>query len=320
MHVGGDVTQNALGTIKRTAQFTINEHPGIAWESDLFRLFARIDGESYPLGVFIPSSPIRAKPYTSFIRTIDGYDLTLILSDDRVTDRLLLRAGQPYTEIIGDLILSAGLVRFDIDASSEVIPVDKEYEAGTQKITIINELLEEINFNSLYADASGRIIARRYVFPGERPTTRLYKADEYSIIRPGLSTSLDFFGLPNIFIAIVSSPELPTMRAEFINDNPSSMLSTIRRKRKIVAAPEVLSSSPSQGALQGYVERLAAETSQVFEHVAFDTAINPVHSTNEMIELHHPDTGISRYAETFWRIPMKAGEAMEHQGRRVVTL
>ena len=75
--------------------------------------------------------------------------------------------------------------------------------------------------------------------------TFTYKDDELSVICDGLSENIDYFNVPNIFIAVVSSPEVAELKSVYINTNPASPLSTSGRGRKIVSQiykPDMISS------------------------------------------------------------------------------
>src|SRR5690606_19782808 len=60
---------------------------------------------------------------------------------------------------------------------------------------------------------------------------------------------------------------------------------------------------------------------RVFEGIEFDTAINPLHSFNDMYTIQYEPLGINeKYTEHTWSFPLEAGGTMTHRARRVVKL
>src|SRR5690554_774178 len=117
----GRVVMNSLAEIKRTAVFQITEQEGkdIDWLNDRIRpvfCLTMPDGgiAEWPLGVFILSSPIRKDENKQVKRSIEAYDSSLILKEDKFTDRYTIAAGTKYTEAIIDILNAAGIWKVNI--------------------------------------------------------------------------------------------------------------------------------------------------------------------------------------------------------------
>lgn len=276
----------------------------------------------YPLGLFIPSTPTRGFTATGVSYEVEAYDLTLILKEDCVIDRYYIAAGTPYLDAIAALLASAGILNVFIDPAAQMIalPTDREFDVGTSKLEIANTLLKEINYNTVSVDSSGVFRLSAYHEPSNINIKHEYRADKYSVIGSEASTIMDLFSVPNIFIAVVSNPELDEpMRSVYINDNPSSILSTVRRGRNIVSQiykPDVIE---NQELLDDYIRRIAFEESQVYQETQFETVIMPNHEDLDVLWIEHPDfSGV--FEEVGWSMQLAAGEKMRHTVRRVMQI
>lgn len=275
----------------------------------------------WPQGVYLPTSPTRdADANGVVVRDVQAYDQLLVLRDDKVDNRTAAASGTRYTDQVRTFLTGAGITNVNITPSSTVIPVTKEWEPGTTKLAIVNDLLAAINYESLYFDEDGVAIARPYVSPQDRPPEFTYAADERSVIAQPLRQTLDLFAVPNKWTLVVSDPDRPVLTSTASNNDPASPTSTVSRGRTIVDF-RTEQDAADQAALDAKVARLAFEASQVFEEINFPTALMPIHSHNDVYALVYPDLGVSeRYSERAWELPLQAGATMAHTIRRVVTV
>src|SRR5678815_2490089 len=164
----GRVAMNSLAEIKRTAMFQITEQEGqdIDWLSDRIRPVFCLQMPNgiieWPLGVFILSSPTRKDENKQIKRSVEAYDSSLILKEDRFTDRYFIAAGTKYTTAITEILNAAGIWKINIIDHPGTLAVDKEFEIGTTKLYAVNELLAAINYTSLWVDGNGFFVARQY--------------------------------------------------------------------------------------------------------------------------------------------------------------
>lgn len=152
----GIVRMNSLGEIKRTATFTVteNEAQDIDWLSDRIKpvfCLQMLNGNwiEWPLGVFIPSSPRRKSDGGRIVREVEAYDTSLILKEDVFTDRYLVPSGTKYTDAVIDILNEAGIWKANIIDHPGTLVTDREFEIGTQKLMVVNELLTAINYTSI---------------------------------------------------------------------------------------------------------------------------------------------------------------------------
>lgn len=315
-----NITMAKNGTIHMSMSGTFINNPDVDFLNDEIAPALIINGITYPLGVYsIGTFTENADEYGQNTANVEAYDRALKLSQTRTETRLSFAKGTPYKDAIKTLLKDAGIIRVIEEQNEDVLASAREdWEIGTDYLTIINGLLEEINFNHIWFDLEGNAVLEQYKALENRIVKHEYRAGEFSIIKAAYEKEYDVFAAPNVFMAIVSNPDYDTpMVATGVNDNALSALSTIRRGRRIMAPPVQLDNIASQAALQIYVNNLASQSMLSEERTTFTTAINPKHSVGDMILL---DNGNLRglYEETDWTMTLKAGAQMTHKAKRMV--
>lgn len=329
------IDQNWLADIKRTARFVIRDAGGIDFLSDQVRPWIRLhlppygedDWVEWPQGTFLLASPERlAEPSGVVSREIEAYDRLQILIEDKVASRYALPAGANVTTAVSTLLGSlprAGTVavpRVNITRGLLALPAAREWEPGTTKLSIVNDLLGAINYESLSFDETGAAIVRPYRAPSTRTEEYVYADDAVGLIVPNVKQGADLFTIANKWVLVVSEPDRPPLVASFTNSDPGSPTSTVRRGRTIVDFRTEIE-AVNQGTLDAKVARLAEEASQVYESVEFTTALMPIHSGNDVYRIRYAPLAINaRYSEHTWSMNLAPGATMTHRARRLVQL
>lgn len=324
MVVGGEISNNALATIKRTAKFQFGDDDEVDWLSERIRptynlLMPNGGWATWPLGVFLPSTPARQITNTGSARQVEAYDQLLVISEDKVDTRYVVSAGASYTESARLLLANIlGITQFSIPEHGATLLVAREWDPGTSKLRIINDLLGAVNYESLSFNADGVAYSRAYVPPNERPISYTYRTDDESVLVPDAEVEMDLFSVPNVFVGIVAEPDRLPLRSVYTNDNPASPTSTVRRGRSIVEVYTDMEAA-DQTTLDGLLNRKAFNASQVFETTTFRTLGMPFHGNLDVIKLDYSRLGeVDYYAESGWTLPLKAGSVMKHVVRKVV--
>lgn len=319
--VKGSVSLNSLAEIKRTGRFTISEVDAkdIDFLNDRLRPVVIINDKEYRLGTFLLPSPTRKTQKGIITRDIEAYDVLQILKEDRITNRLFYKKGSRYEDIIRQMVNSAGIKNVLLEKTDSVLKRDREFEIGTSKLDVCNQLLQETNYTSLFTDENGIVKAKKYILPNARKIEIPYLANEVDItVRDSAVDEYDLFNIPNVWVIIVSNGENEPMKAVYRNDNPADRTSTVARGRNIVDFREV-SDIADQTTLNNYVKRVAYDSSNIFRKIQFETLINPVHGYGNCIYIEDKKLGIrEKYIETMWEIPLEVGGRMKHVGRRIV--
>lgn len=275
-------------------------------------------GQNYvewPQGVFLLTSPTRTAD-GAITREVEAYDPLQEWADDLVTDRFTATAGDRYTDVISGIL---GPAKKNITPSPLELPADREWEPGTSKLSIINDLCTAINYEAMFADEWGTLVIRPYRSPSERPAEFDYRDNAVSVTLPTASLTADLFSVPNHWVLVVSDADREPLRAEYVNDNPASPTSTISRGRTITDF-RTDAEAADQETLDDLVLRIAAEASQIYESVDFETVLMPIHSHGDVIRFAYDGLADAAYQEVNWELPLEAGATMRHTVRRIVQL
>lgn len=319
----GTINFSANCEIMRIANLEVKEYKDIDFINNRIKTYMVVNTPlgkvEYPLGVFLIASPDRETNGMSITRNLECYDYAQILKEDKFTNRYMIAKGQLYTNAINTLLESALLFNHDIFVSPLTIPTDIEFEIGTSKLDAINQLLKAINYTPLWFDENGVAKSSVYVSPSMRISEYTYSTDNESIVFQEVKESLDTFNIPNKIVRYTDNPEGAFLRAEWVNNNPSSKLSTVSRRRNIVDI-ESVSDIANQSTLDQYVQRIAEEQ-MLYQEINFDTAIMPHHTYNNCLKIVNKDLGInSTYIETEWNINLEVGGRMNHICRKLVNI
>ncbi|MBU9724119.1 MULTISPECIES: hypothetical protein [Bacillaceae] len=276
---------------------------------------------AFSLGIFLFSSPIRVEVGGSIYRDVEAYDKLLIVKEDKITDRYTIKAGTTYYNAMVSLLNSAGVSKHNIENNGKTISNDKEYEPGTEKLRILNDLASDLNYTPFWVDEYGFFRSYQYRSPQEQPVDYEYADDDMSVTLNGMEEELDLFDLPNVFTVFVANPDTEEEYISTVeNTNPNHPRSIENLGRRVVRFEEK-DDIADQEALDSYVDRLASESSQVYGRLKFETAIMPFHSYSNVLRIRNSTLGINqRYSETNWSIPLQSGGNMTHEVRRVVSL
>lgn len=277
-----------------------------------------VNGQEFPLGVF---RAVTRRDVTDDAGTrweLEAYDRAVALQQRKTEARDSWPAGTSYDEIVLHYLQQAGIARVLLRPSGHVLQTSREdWDVGTSFLTIINDLLSEINYRALWFDLDGVAHAEPYAAPTADSIAHRYglHGRAAKLISPEFAVELDVWSKPNVFIAVLSNPELPPLTATAVNDFPQSRLSVLRRGMRIPQVFKVANIAADE--LQAYADRLRDEGMQTGEYVSVSSPIYPDHGVADVVALELPElSGIFR--ETRWSISMRAGDVMSHELERMV--
>ena len=309
-------------SIRTSLKGTFLPNDVIAWESDELRPSITIDGVETYLGIFQAATVKKTGTETSRRAEVEAYDRCWRVSVQKTENILHLSAGAGYLDTIQQLLTACGINLVLATPSSAVLAEDREdWSVGTSYLTVINALLDEINYEPVWFDATGVCRLQPYqeadvsgikwrygtttkFLPAEHPTSTW--ADE-----------TDLFDAPNVFVVTCANPDKTgDMVATAVNENPGSSKSTFRRGMRITSVTKV-DNIADQEALQAYADRLRNESLISSRSITFYTLAEPGHGIGDIIALTHDDIG-GIYIETGWTLTLSAGNVMTHTAKRTV--
>lgn len=274
--------------------------------SDRLRPVMVIDGVEHNFGDFMVIAAPISDDGKENVYEIEAYDETMILKESGLTERKYYAAGTSYMTIIDALLTDCGFSKVIEEPTSATITIDHEYAIGTSYLEIINELLDEINYAHIYSGASGYV----YLMNNSTKTMADYiYTDRNSTIINTIKTDTDIYTLPNVVIGYVSSPDIPTvMKYKRVNDNPKSVISTVRRGYNVVDSFE-LDDCPDIDTLQRAVSQRFLESTQATEKATISTMPDGNHPFGSYVSLGENGKN-ALFREVGWSVEF--GSRMTH--------
>lgn len=278
--------------------------------SDRLRPVMVIDDTEYNFGDYMVISAPMEDDGKQYLYNIEAYDETMLLKQAALTERKYYAAGSSYLTIIGSLLTDCGLSKVIEEPTDAQITIDHEYAIGTTYLEIVNALLEEIGYSPIYAGQSGYL----YLTQNALKTTADYVYnDDNSTLVDSISTDTDIYSLPNVVVGFVSSPDIPTvMKYKRVNDNPESVISTVRRGYSVVEAFE-LDDCPDAATLQLAVDNRFLQSTQATETATITTMPDGNHPFGSNVSLGQNGTN-TLFREVGWSIEF--GGKMTHNLER----
>ena len=122
--------------------------------------------------------------------TLTGYDRGYAVRNLSVLEHsLTIRAGTGYAAAIREQLLAAGIKTCTIADTAEVLPTDHAWETGTTRYRVIEDLLAEINYRSLYFDGKLYATVRDLTANCVVLNTALF--EQYNIPLPSADWTMD---------------------------------------------------------------------------------------------------------------------------------
>ena len=201
-----------------------------------------------PLGVFLVSAAKEEWEGTGRAWSLELLDKCTVPSQDSVDASYSVAAGTLILQEVRAILASSGEY-IAIDESSTVATASgMAWEAGTSKLSIINDLLSVAGYTSLWMDGWGNFQVTPRVLPADRSILyevlgfpRELRDGEQAIYKPDWTRDRDSFSVPNKVIAVQAAggEDAAALVGVWTNEDASSPYSYQARGRWV---PHVLDS------------------------------------------------------------------------------
>ena len=316
-------------SLSGTFSATVTDSDGSVLEPDWLRDEIQpvliVDGVKYNLGVFAPASVTPVEKDGVLTLEIEAYDRCWRVRDMTAEDLVFFAAGTNYITAINSLLTASGIESELATPTSATLGEAREgWELGTSYLTIVNELLGEINYNPLYFDSEGLAILEPASIPTADAIEHMMSdapdepgADPVERMLPAISRETDIYQAANVFICTCANPDKTgNMVATAVNDTPSSPLSTVRRGRRIAQLTR-LDNIADQNELQAYADRQRNLSMIRGETIRVETALLPGYGVNDVVGLRWGDLS-AVCIDRAWDMELKVGGRMRHRLERLV--
>jgi len=294
-----------------SGQFLNNDK--VNWLSDTLVPVVIIDDVEHQLGVFYPATIDTTRNNGLVVLNVEAYDTCWRLTCKRASTTYHIDAGTNYITAIENLLVECGIAKIIKTPTSNTLAEDREdWAIGTDYLTIVNQLLDEINYNELWFNNEGYAVLEpdsimdiNYV----KRTYDYYSSD--SMMLDDSSIRLELFDAPNVFKCVCANPDKSDILiATKTNNNPASPFSVVNRGMEILSVTEV-DNIASQTELDDYAQILCNESMFSGKEMNLTTLIRSDCSCRDVVAINHPDyTGIC--IENEWSITLETGGTMTH--------
>lgn len=328
MDGNGEIKMSMQGNFLPIAVDSRGNSTEVDWLADEVKPILNINGEDFPLAVLMPAKVVPSKDKNKETLNVQFYDRCWRVRDMKVEGSLHLTAGTMYLDAVEQLLTSSGIGTIIKTPSTATLTEDREdWQTGVSYLTIVNQLLSEINYKQLWFNASGFAMLEpvstptavniQHTFTGNKPDQRLQKEIEAIRVHPKITREMDIYQAPNVFVCICSNADKDAgLVAKAVNTNPQSPLSTMRRGRRIVQVVNV-DNIASQAELQAYANKLLNESMITGETIRVETALQPGFGVEDVTAINYEDVfGIC--LEKQWEMQLQAGGTMTHTLEKVV--
>lgn len=328
MDSSGEIKMSLQGTFLGRSVDASGKEVSVDWMTDEIQPTLIIDGTETPVAVLMPSTVNPKEANGCETVELQAYDRCWRVRDTKVEGSLYLSAGTSYLDAVEQLLTSSGIATVMKTQSDAVLAEDRQdWETGTSYLTVINDLLKEINYKQLWFNANGFAMLEpastptaeniRHVFTNQKANPNNRKEVEAIRVLPHISRSTDVYQAPNVFLCICSNADKDAaMTATAENKNPQSPLSTMRRGRRIVQVIRV-NNIESQAKLQEYANRLLYESMTTGEEISIETQLLPGFGVEDVAGLRYDDV-MGLCVEKAWSMTLGQGGTMTHELEKVV--
>lgn len=307
------------GVFAPTATDARGREISVDWQRDELEPVLILDGIEHKLGVYMPATVTPSKVNGTETVQVESYDRGWRVRDDYAASMPYFAAGTNYITAVETILTACGISQVFAVPTEAVLAEDREdWPIGTSSLAIVNQLLDEINYKSLWFNAEGAAILEPAAVPLAENIQHTLDADKVeSLILPRITRQTDVFSAANVFLCICSNVDKNApMVATAENTNPQSPLSIPRRGRRIVRVTQV-NNIASQTELQAYADRLRNESMTTGETVSISTALLPGYGVGDVVALHYGDLS-AICIERAWTMELRVGGTMNHTLERVV--
>ena len=205
-----------------------------------------------PLGMYVLTGSPELWSATGRTYDLRLHDKSTVLNQDAVEESFTAGIDDPILSIVQAMVESAG-EQIDVDGSDvRTLRASMIWPARTAKLTIVNDLLDALNYNNLWVDGLGAFRATPYVRPADRSIRysvlngddgeallRELTSGAESIYSPDWTRGRDTYKVPNKVTAVqAGTGDTEPLTGTATNENPDSEFSYQKRGRWIVPSSD----------------------------------------------------------------------------------
>lgn len=285
----------------------------IDWLTARCQPWATVNGQSWPLGVYLMSAPTQRHEPTGRSWEVTLRDKLSILDEDVLPETFSLNTGQNVVEAVRQVIVGAGEANHSISEDPRVLTGPMTWPPNTSRLVIVQDLLKMINFNPLRVDGWGAYIGDPFVDPKVRNIVESFEEGSSAIHLPSFQTTRDVTSIPNRLVGISSSRSAGLVVTAQNND-PASPYSVPARGRVVARSEDF--DAPDITTLAALVSRRMLELMAPASVVQFQHAVIPL-SVDSVVRFTSDGVSLDGVVEST-SVTLAAGQMMQTTIREVV--
>lgn len=330
--IGGNITCSTDARIKRGGSLELKRAESRSWWGNvLLQVWVEANGEAWSLGVFFPSSPRSSYQSSTVSLTVDLSDKLLIFDEDMVTEAYTVA---PETDLVSHVVHmirdegqnNVSITPFDPNvADAFLAPTGRNkramtWDAGTPKLTIINDILDYVGYFSLSVNGEGQYHSEPYIIPAERPVKWHIHEGETALFASEWEFEQDLQTIPNRIVYSTAEAEgqdgvvIPPMVSSWENTDDTSPYSRQNRGRWITES-KLDAEAENQEELDKMVQRRVKNAMNPMAKVTIDHAVMPF-ELNDIVDFesdeHHVRASVRK-----WEVSLTPGSLMTVTLRKV---
>lgn len=299
--VDGGIDYDNFAVVHGSCRLAITRR--LNWGRDRVRPYVVVEGTFRAnQGVYVLTTPSEQRGESPQTWDVVGYNLLHLLQDGP-GDTYVATAGTTYLQAVRDVLTAAGLsvpLMMDGTLQATTLPATRVWgliDGGATWLGIIDDLLDEINYQNLYADQDGNLRSGPYMDPALRPSEWTFDTSDEgtNIVHQDRTVTEDVanavnwwkFVRTNIDYQPALTPEPDGLYVvENVSDGPASQDALGRIVRKVVFLE-----AADQAALEAQGDRIVIEDKQVTRTVSLRVDPLPVQGHADVVTL--VDGGVS---------------------------
>lgn len=247
-----------------------------------------------PLGLFVPATPGQEWDDGSQSLDVDLYDRLLLVEESENEETLTVDAGAVVTTVVRSLLAGCGITTAEIAITDSplTLPSAMTFEPETSCLAIINKLLGAINYTPLRTDGDGVFDSGPYIDPKVQPVVFDFHDTPDGIYAPKFTRERDSYMVPNRVIGYSRSEGgWECLRSVAVNVDPDSDFSFSGRGDRWISKTVRDIDAVTQDSLDGIVERILIESSQVASKVSISHWFVPL-SEGDVVAFGNSSAGV----------------------------
>ena len=148
---GGNITLSNSTRLRASGTLGLTEACGpIDWMTQRVRIDYTANGQTWGLGVFLLSAPMRTYSEMGSTWSVDLSSPLAVPDADCVDSTFTVKAGSNLVDLAADILHETALEHLSVTPSTATASSDMIYDPGKSKLTIVNELLSAAGYWSAY--------------------------------------------------------------------------------------------------------------------------------------------------------------------------